>query len=942
MTDAFSEHETDSLPVNGPVHEIEPTRHLDPGPGGVPVDEIEPVDRPVPLGPAIAPRTAQRSIATRRTLAPRTAPRRATPQTVHRPPAHEQFKHTANDTISSSSSSMDNRDDADDYVIDLDSYGSPSLSSDSSLRSTRGTTALSSRSRATLTINSSQKRKSPPSLSGAVQDGGRESPGSCKMRKRWEDGLHKKTDEQVRSLKCCKHLKCFQICNLTYLKEKIELLSQLSYAKRRLTLQSMLCSDGRFHYDGHVVCGTFLYKAFHFSRDLQASIKHKESSIQRPLKNTASSSDGAADGDGIYRARASQEDPSVESYIPSTKGCEAVVSFLERIADECGEKVPDVDEQHLPFFRKTNVYDIFCQEFHLLEERFRLPSKAYFLRTWKKFCPSVKVRKYRRFSKCTICEEIDSAIKSAIVSHADTTEFKKRKAAHLNAIRRERIEYKKKRDRSILHPDQYLSMIIDGADQSAFGLPHLTVVTKDDRGQALKVRLVGVLHHGRPNKLRLFTLTAEHQTGANHIVETIHRFLNELAQKGPLAKTLYLQLDNCIRENKNRFLFAYLESLVHWGVFDDVIVGFLPVGHTHEDIDQSFSRTAERLRTNDAVTLSDLHHQLSQTYNEHTQVTDMKHTINWSGLCEEQGCLNPINSFSQYRYFHLSKRTVEQHESRLSRASSTTSPSLRTTCHVRVAVTDEWKPISVDHHGLATGFLRFAPDITATPVTVIKCPDGMNEVTKRIHSVESRINNAAKITSLYQLRDHVFRSRREVLHWDTSCCIELNSGILRHDEDEDVSLQPAVCSTPPTLPFNGVTANGTTESRYSYELNTFVAVRTSECTLEANTGGRSADHFSATPVHFWLGKIEVVTKSCDDVVTSLKVRWYETKNTQDFLNGQYFPSYYRSTKNKPIAWVNDVSPDSVIVNFSNLTKKQLIPANVKSKLRQEMSCYEAA
>ena len=196
----------------------------------------------------------------------------------------------------------------------------------------------------------------------------------------------------------------------------------------------------------------------------------------------------------------------------------------------------------------------------------------------------------------------------------------------------------------------------------------------------------------------------------------------------------------------------------------------------------------------------------------------------------------------------------------------------------------------------------------------------MNEVTKRIHSVESRINNAAKITSLYQLRDHVFRSRREVLHWDTSCFIELNSGILRHDEDEDVSLQPAVCSTPPTLPFNGVTANGTTESRYSYELNKFVAMRTSECTLEANTGGRSADHFSATPVHFWLGKIEVVTKSCDDVVTSLKVRWYETKNTQDFLNGQYFPSYYRSTKNKPIAWVNDVSPDSVIVNFSNRTK----------------------
>lgn len=51
---------------------------------------------------------------------------------------------------------------------------------------------------------------------------------------------------------------------------------------------------------------------------------------------------------------------------------------------------------------------------------------------------------------------------------------------------------------------------------------------------------------------------------------------------------LYLQLDNC-KENKNKVLFGFLSDLVERGVFDAVQVGFLMIGHTHEDIDQFLS-----------------------------------------------------------------------------------------------------------------------------------------------------------------------------------------------------------------------------------------------------------------------------------------------------------------------------------------------------------------
>ena len=53
--------------------------------------------------------------------------------------------------------------------------------------------------------------------------------------------------------------------------------------------------------------------------------------------------------------------------------------------------------------------------------------------------------------------------------------------------------------------------------------------------------------------------------------------------------TLFLQADNCAPENKNHWVLAALCWFVHLGLFDTVVLSFLPVGHTHEDIDALFS-----------------------------------------------------------------------------------------------------------------------------------------------------------------------------------------------------------------------------------------------------------------------------------------------------------------------------------------------------------------
>lgn len=59
-----------------------------------------------------------------------------------------------------------------------------------------------------------------------------------------------------------------------------------------------------------------------------------------------------------------------------------------------------------------------------------------------------------------------------------------------------------------------------------------------------------------------------------------------LEADGILPPNLYLQADNCWKENKNRYVFALLALLVHNSVFETIELGFLLVGHTHDDIDQ--------------------------------------------------------------------------------------------------------------------------------------------------------------------------------------------------------------------------------------------------------------------------------------------------------------------------------------------------------------------
>jgi hypothetical protein len=114
------------------------------------------------------------------------------------------------------------------------------------------------------------------------------------------------------------------------------------------------------------------------------------------------------------------------------------------------------------------------------------------------------------------------------------------------------------------------------------------------------MKMVGVIVHGIG--AYVFMVDKNWSADPNLTIEILHRVLGTIPIE---SRVLYVQMDNCARENKNKDVFAYLSYLVKCGLFDRVEASFLPVGHTHEDIDQLFSVIGNYLKTHDAYTLSD-------------------------------------------------------------------------------------------------------------------------------------------------------------------------------------------------------------------------------------------------------------------------------------------------------------------------------------------------
>ena len=667
------------------------------------------------------------------------------------------------------------------------------------------------------------------------------------------------------SRKCCAKLRCFDNVDPHYAFEQYKSILKLDSNELRMKLQSWLdTTTMQFYFNDSPVCYRFLCIGFKFSNYLMSSIKGTPKSRPPP---------------GVLPR---------ESTKMSKRNSISV--FIRSYAEEVGDKMPNSSITTLPITEKTDLYQLYLAFYHKFHEQ-RIqeqpPTKSYFLRIWKQDARHVKSRKAHGFTKCSLCEKYRSELLDPSCNATRIQAIRVAKTKHLQFMRSERMGYYMRRDRAAASPRRYCSFIIDGADQKSYGLPHFTFSTKGDRGQKMKVKCVGVLEHGIERKISLFPMTEEFSTGSNHIIEALHRVLDKkYHEEGFLPPTIYIQLDNCSRENKNHYLLSYLESLVGLGVFNDVQASFLPVGHTHEDIDQVFSSLARHLRTTDAHTMTELIKEMKNTWKRESIVAEMKNMINYSDLCEYQKLLTRVQGISQFRYFRFTRATDN-------------SPPFKTNCHVKRSLSDNWNPL---RPGTYSGILKEIPNFMNAPPLQTNPPANRDQVLKCIDAAEERIKSQAKMKELRQLYRKVYTRSVHQLHWNTNSCFEFKArcSYNRRDdpEDEEHAADLDVINTDEDDDLD--------QDGFEYNSGSFVAVKACD----------------SSP--FWIGKVRKFFKKNNKI----QVLWYEgfaVQGRDDPFNNSY----------KQLGHSTDtVSVETVHLNFDSLTRSGTMRCNVVKALRQ--------
>eukprot|EP00731_Ephydatia_muelleri_P036499 Em0266g2a len=258
---------------------------------------------------------------------------------------------------------------------------------------------------------------------------------------------------------------------------------------------------------------------------------------------------------------------------------EMAMQWLDIYANENGDKLPTSGRILLPSSTTmTSVYQEYTEEYN---GSGYVISKASFFRNWKKVHGNISIPKRSRFTVCTLCDLFATRIPTAKADKKDA--LVQARQTHLERVRVERQKYYSHCAKSRHDPKQYITLILDGMDQSKTYLPHFYHQSKAMINKALlKTHIIGGLTHGHGEYAYLSF--GEFPQDSNLTLSILLSILNNINRKEHrLPDTLYLQMDNCSRENKNKYVYGVLGYLVLKGIFRKVV----------EDIDKLTDYTTE-------------------------------------------------------------------------------------------------------------------------------------------------------------------------------------------------------------------------------------------------------------------------------------------------------------------------------------------------------------
>ena len=225
--------------------------------------------------------------------------------------------------------------------------------------------------------------------------------------------------------------------------------------------------------------------------------------------------------------------------------------------------------------------------------------------------PHIRISKYSTHSKCDECVSIEEE-RSRIKTKQDKFRVNKRVEAHRRVFGGARQAIAKKLQYCVSFPRDCLGISMDDMDQHKSNLPHVVEPGKKlSKLIKLDTKITGVIQtsglYEKNRKVRFHYNHGQFEQGSNKVVSMLYNNIIDFYKEHKfLPPKLFLNLDNCWRENKNQFMLAFLYFLVEIGVFEEVEFMLLIVGHTGNHVDQLFSILAQLFKTQEIRTIEDL------------------------------------------------------------------------------------------------------------------------------------------------------------------------------------------------------------------------------------------------------------------------------------------------------------------------------------------------
>ena len=296
------------------------------------------------------------------------------------------------------------------------------------------------------------------------------------------------------------------------------------------------------------------------------------------------------------------------------------------------------------------AYSTFCE----------MIRKDFGPRRKSKDLPWVRFSKHSSHSKCDTCADLHK-FKLTCRSQRDIDLCRALSYKHKERLGTQRKCISNLRHLSQTLPDQFFSIFIDGMDNMKSNLPRFQEKTKKLANFfKLPSKVTGAIvyssHYPSNRKVKMIVNFDQFEQGSNMIVSILYRLLIETQQDlGKLPAVLHLSLDNCWRENKNRFVLSFLASLVQLDILSEINLTFLLVGHTGNEVDQLFSMLAESFKT-EMRTLEDLIERISNSGISPTPDVEVLDFIwDWKMFVIDKLTKEELRNHSHYHAFNIKK-----------------------------------------------------------------------------------------------------------------------------------------------------------------------------------------------------------------------------------------------------------------------------------------------